>query len=90
MEIEEFVRALGINKDIVFENGVPTVFLDNSNEYAQVYTMLMMSDLVDLDQQSVVINPDVASLKCYGQEYNVTLSADLSRDVYKLTIDETM
>lgn len=88
MEIQEFVKELGLDKEVVADKGVPTVFLENSDEYAKAYTLLTQTELVTLLPESVIINQDIASLKCVGDEFEVTLSADLTRDIYKLVIEE--
>lgn len=91
MEIEKFVRTLGIEKEVVFDNDVPTIFLDNSDEFAKVYTSLTESEEVKLESESVVISSDIASLRYSNNDFIITLSADLSRrDIYKLTIEENL
>lgn len=90
MEIQEFLRIINIDKEIVFDNNISTVFLDNSNEYAKVYTSLTDSEYVKLEPESVVISPEITSLKYKNNDFVVTLSADLSRDIYKLTFDEIL
>lgn len=90
MEIQEFLTIINIDKEIVFDNGISTVFLDNSNEYAKVYTSLTDSEYVELEPESVVISPEITSLKYKNNDFVVTLSADLSRDIYKLTFDEVL
>lgn len=90
MEIQEFLRIINIDKEIVFDNNISTVFLDNSNEYAKVYTSLTDSEYVKLEPESVVISPEITSLKYKNNDFVVTLSADLDRDIYKLTFDEVL
>lgn len=90
MEIKEFLAIINIDKEIVFDNNISTVFLDNSNEYAKVYTSLTDSEYVKLEPESVVISPEITSLKYKNNDFVVTLSADLSRDIYKLTFDEVL
>lgn len=90
MEIKEFLTTINIDKEIVFDNDISTVLLDNSNEYAKVYTSLTDSEYVELESESVVISPEITSLKYKNNDFVVTLSADLSRDIYKLTFDEVL
>lgn len=90
MRIEEFVKDLGIESEVEYDNGVATVILKDSNDYAKVYTLLSDSDLVDLEPESVVINQELTSLKLTNEDFEVTLSADLERDIYKLVIEEVI
>ena len=90
MEIEEFVQSLGIEKEVVFDKGKPTVFLDDSNEYAKMYSLLSSSEVVSLEPESVVVNTEITSMIFKCREFEITLSADLSRDIYKLTFEEIL
>lgn len=90
MRIEDFVKDLGIENEVEYDNGVATVILKDSNDYAKVYTLLSDSDLVDLEPESVVINQELTSLKLTNEDFEVTLSADLERDIYKLVIEEVI
>jgi hypothetical protein len=90
MEMKDFLEMIGINKSITYENGVATILLDNSNEYAKMYTILTETDTVELEQESVVINQKISSLKFSNREFEIVLSADLERDIYKLLIEEVI
>lgn len=90
MRIEDFVKDLEIENEVEYDNGVATVILKDSNDYAKVYTLLSDSDLVDLEPESVVINQELTSLKLTNEDFEVTLSADLERDIYKLVIEEVI
>lgn len=90
MEIQEFLMSLNIEKEIVIDNGEQTVFLDSSDEYARVYTALTESEEVDLESESVVVSSELISLKFSNNDFVVVLSADLTRDIYKVTIEETL
>lgn len=90
MEIQEFLMSLNIEKEIVIDNGEQTVFLDSSDEYARVYTALTESEEVDLEPESVVVSSEIISLKFSNNDFVVALSADLTRDIYKVTIEETL
>ena len=48
MEIDQFVKELGIPENGEYKDGSYTVALSGSNEYAAVYTKLDTSDLVYL------------------------------------------
>ena len=86
--MEAFLKSLGITGPIEVVDGVPTVILKNSNEYARVYSILERSDLVDIIPEDAVINASIASLKYESDEFELVLSGDLSRNIYKLTIEE--
>ena len=88
MRIEDFVKDLGIENEVEYDNGVATVILKDSNDYAKVYTLLSDSDLVNLEPESVVINQNLTSLKLTNEDFEMILSADLERDIYKLVIEE--
>lgn len=90
MEIQEFLMSLNIEKEIVIDNGEQTVFLDSSDEYARVYTALTESEEVDLESESVVVSSELISLKFSNNDFVIALSADLTRDIYKVTIEETL
>lgn len=90
MEIQEFLMSLNIEKEIVIDNGEQTVFLDSSDEYARVYTALTESEEVELESESVVVSSELISLKFSNNDFVVALSADLTRDIYKVTIEETL
>jgi len=90
MRIEDFVKDLGIENEVEYDNGVATVILKDSNDYAKIYTILSDSDLVDLEPESVVINQNLTSLKLTNEDFELTLSADLERDIYRLVIEEVI
>lgn len=90
MTQEEFLQELGIDKAVEFKNNEAVVILKDSNEYAKMYSILSNSDLLDLESEKVVINTNISTLKYTGQYYNITLSADLTRDIYKLIIEEVI
>ena len=90
MSVDDFAKALGIDKEVEQENGQFVINLSNSNEYAKMYTLLSQSDIVDLVSESVVINEDITSLMYEGNYHTVTLSADLDRNIYKLVFEEVM
>lgn len=90
MDMQDFIFSLGIDKEIVYEQGLPTVFLKDSNEYAKIYSLLTESDVVKLVPESVIINLNITSLKFTCNEYDLILSADLTRNIYKISIEENI
>lgn len=88
MTIEKFLKELNIDKEIKYEKEKAVITLDDSNEYAKLYTLLTESDMLDLESEEVVVNQKIVSLKFLRYDYEVILSADLERDIYRITIEE--
>ena len=88
MEIEQFVKELGIPENGEYKDGSYTVALSGSNEYAAVYTKLDTSDLVYLDGGRTVFGEDDVELHYIGDEYDVDLVGDLANDEYTVTVKE--
>ena len=88
MEIDQFVKELGIPENGEYKDGSYTVALSGSNEYAAVYTKLDTSDLIYLDGGRTVFGEDGVELHYIGDKYDVDLVGDLANDEYTVTVKE--
>ena len=62
--------------------------LDNSNEYAKMYSMLNNSEIVKEDIDSSQLTSDTSSLQFTANNLTVTLLADFNADTYKMILRE--
>lgn len=83
-----FLKKLGIRGEPEKSNGVYTVSIEDSNEFARIYSKLDRSDEVDEIIESSQITPDTISVQYTNDEYTLTLLGDLVGDAYSLTIRE--
>lgn len=84
----EFLKKLGIRGEPEKSNGVYTVSIEDSNEFARIYSKLDRSDEVDEIIESSQITPDTISVQYTNDEYTLTLLGDLVGDSYSLTVRE--
>lgn len=86
MEINEFFKQLGVDKNIINEeNNEYIVELQDSDEFATIYTRLSKLDNIDLIQ---TLMDEAHSMSEYmSDDYDITLSADFDKDIYKLVVE---
>lgn len=86
MDIKDFVTELSIPTTGDFKDNQYVLTLDGSNEYANIYTKLDKSDLVDLDVEKMALTEHSVYLPYLGDEYDVILQGDLDKNVYSVTV----
>lgn len=88
MEIEEFVKDLGIYLDGHWEESKYVIDLVDSDEYSKMYTILDNSEKVDLDEDSTLVTDKVSELLYLSDDYDIKLVANFADDIYKIVIKE--
>ena len=88
--MQDFLISIGVDKELEFVEGKATAFLKDSNEYARTYTLLSNSDELEIISEDTLVNKDIMSVHYLGRNYEIVLSGDMTRDIYKLTIEEVI
>ena len=83
--MEDFLKELGITNKVEETDQGYIVTLEDSNEFAKIYSKLDRSDLIDEVIESSQITPDTISVQYVNDDYTLTLLGDLEGDVYTLT-----
>ena len=87
--MEDFLNELGIQGDFYdSKDGSKIMDIKDSNEYGKIYSKLDKTDLVYELEDSSQITLDNSSIQYQSDNYVITLIADFSQDIYKLTIRE--
>lgn len=86
--MEDLLRKLDLDIRGTLVGGVYTINIDNYDEFSSIYIKLDKSEVVTKDSDNSSFTMDSASIKYYTEEYELTLTGDLSSDVYKLLISE--
>lgn len=92
MEIGKFIEDLGISTSdnpISKSDDKWEIVFDSSDDYAQLYSLLTKSDLVDLVTDDSIFSESKSVAKFLGDDYDVTLEADFNNDTYTFTVEET-
>lgn len=90
-KIENFLDELGISvSDNDFDKLTYsyTLTLNSSDDYAQIYSILDNSKLVDLDEHSMKMTEDSSLINFLGDEVDVKIEANYSDDIYKINFME--
>ena len=88
---KEFAKDLGITKEgYETTNGSYVVELDNSNEFAKIYSLLDKSEQSDLDIETIHMNEDLVEMTYLTDGFDVTLRANLKENKYMVEIKEAM
>ena len=83
--MEDFLKELGITNKVEETDQGYIVTIEDSNEFAKIYSKLDRSDLIDEVIESSQITPDTISVQYVNDDYTLTLLGDLEGDVYTLT-----
>lgn len=87
--MDELLNELNLNNEpIQVDENTYSIDLNDSNEYAKVYSLLDKSKIVKEDQYSSQLTSDNASVQFTSNNLTATLLADFNSDTYKLTIRE--
>lgn len=88
--MDDFIKSLGLDYDNgkKTDNGDYSIKIDNSDEYAKVYTLLDTSDIVSLDTNVMKMDEHKSELFYNSDKYTVLLFADYDSDKYKCVISE--
>ena len=85
--MEDFLKQLGITQIPEQTNdGHYQIDIDNSNDFAKIYSKLDKSDLLDEDEESSQVTTETISIQYLNDDYLITLLGDLEGDKYTLTI----
>ena len=83
--MEELLREIGITNSVEETDQGYIVSIEDSNDFAKIYSKLDRSDLVEEVIESSQITPDTISVQYVNDDYTLTLLGDLEGDVYTLT-----
>lgn len=89
MSVEEYIKGLGIDKDIEETEDGYIINLMNSNEFGKMFTKLEKSDDLDPLEDNQVVTEQGSSLmyESKSESYILNLIADFEGDVYQLVIN---
>lgn len=86
--MEELLRKLNLNLRGEIEGGIYTITISSYDEFSSLYNKLEQSEDISKDSNESYFNMDEAHVIYLADEYDLILNADLSSDIYKLTIEE--
>lgn len=88
MEMDEFLKSLGINEAGVYEGHKYVVELADSDTYSKAYTILSKSDKVDLDGDWTLVSQKMSELMFLSDDYDVKLIANYTDDIYRIVVEK--
>lgn len=84
MTAKELSDELGIGREGVEENGTYVIELEDSDDYARVYTLLDSAENLELFTDNMLLS-DSASLFTYeSDDFDIDLVANLDNNIYKV------
>lgn len=86
--MKEIANKLGLSDKGTESEGKYTFQMANSDDYSKVYSKLDKSDLVSLDEESVVLSEHIHETVYYGEGFYVRLVASFDEDIYTCEIGE--
>lgn len=87
MTIEDIIRDFEIDDSIITDTTDTEIFFKDSDDFAKIYSLLSTNDIIELIPESVVVNSDMTSITFEDEDYEIILSADFTRDIYKITLN---
>lgn len=87
MTIEDIIRDFEIDDSIITDTTDTEIFFKDSDDFAKIYSLLSTNDIIELIPESVVVNSDMTSITFENEDYEIILSADFTRDIYKITLN---
>lgn len=84
--IETFLKELGITKDGYYDEDIYVIPLDDSDEFAKMYSILDKSDKVELDDEFIGIDKTNSMLLYISDKYEVKLVSNFDSDDYRIEI----
>ena len=90
MELEEYLLKLNIRLPGEYGDDAYVIDLKNSDEYGKMFTLLDLSDDLDIMQDNQVITDQGSSLtyESLSEPYLFNLLADFSANQYQLVINK--
>ena len=84
-EMSDFIDNLGLPKSGVFSNNQYIVDLKDDHQFSNLYTKLSFS----LDESdSSITTPDNIYYEFYNDWFNVSISANFVKNIYRLVVEE--
>lgn len=81
-DFNDIAKDLGIKKQGQLNDNTYTIIFADSNEYAQVYTILDNSDDLELVDENSFISDSICTLVYEANDYNVELVGNFDEDKY--------
>ena len=95
MTEKSVLKELGVDKPGVFENGIYTVELNDSNEWGKVFSLLEKSDEAkEVEGDTLTVDGgeflyEYTADTDFGEEtFYITLSSSFEDDVYKIEVEK--
>lgn len=90
MELKQVINDLHLQDKSIEDEDLNTyiVMLDDSEEYAKVYSVISKLETYDLDYENIVCTEHSNIMPYLTDSWDVTLEANFDEDVYKVIIEE--
>ena len=89
MTINELISKLKLDGLEVKKEGNKTVInLEDSDEFAKIYSRLDRDEDFELDNTRVIMSPLNTYMVYVGDEYECGISSDYEKDIYRVVIKE--
>ena len=89
MTAEEFAKnTLGIDKQGNWYDNTYVVQLEDSNEFARMYSRFDKMNGLDLDPEGIELGTEGSTLVYLADGFDVTLKSDFDEEYYAVEIEE--
>lgn len=88
MRPDEFAKTLGIDKEGKYYDDVYVIQLEDSNEFARMYSRLDKNENLDLDPEGIDLGTEGSTLVYLSDEFDVMLKSDFGEEYYAVEISE--
>ena len=87
MSKEEFVETLDLPFDGEMWNDDYVITVDTSDDFSYLYNLISNNNELTLDDRSITTT-DNALFTFFNDEYEVRLTADFNKDIYRLMVSD--
>ena len=87
MSKEEFVETLDLPFDGEMWNDDYVITVDTSDDFSYLYNLISNNNELTLDDRSITTT-DNALFTFFNDEYEIRLTADFNKDIYRLMVSD--
>ena len=89
MNASKILKDLNIDKNGTFsDDNCYVIDLDDSKEFFKIYSILDKSELLEADDDLTLMDADESYIVYDGDDYQISLIADLEADTYRIVLKE--
>lgn len=88
MKVEKYLKDLGITKEGKVQGDKYIVTLQDSDDFARMYSILETSNDLDIDDSLSLISNTASKIFYASSDYEITLNANFMSDTYTIVAKE--